>query len=418
MEITLSSEQQTALELLQSGDNIFLTGGAGSGKSFVVREFMKTMDPKNLPILASTGAAAVLLGGRTFHSFFGLGIMEGGPEATYARAQKDTKLLNRIKKVEGVIIDEISMIPGDALMIAEKLSQQARESTLPWGGMRVIAVGDFGQLPPVARFGQKRDWCFLNSVWDKTGFITCELKHNQRVQETHFLDILHDVRQGKVTPQVQEFLNEHTKPHDEDHPGTRLFPRRDQSEMYNQKKLNEIREDEHVVDSIYLGDEKFITNLKKSAPVVEQLKIKIGCRVLFLKNDPQKRWVNGTRGTVTDFASDSITIRKDYGGKANSKLGREVTVEKFQFSMLDADGNVKASVIQFPITLAYATTIHKSQGATLDELWCDLGALWEPGQAYVALSRLRDSKGLHIVRWSPKSFILDPHVKKFYQEMF
>lgn len=418
MEITLSSEQQTALELLQSGDNIFLTGGAGSGKSFVVREFMKTMDPKNLPILASTGAAAVLLGGRTFHSFFGLGIMEGGPEATYARAQKDTKLLNRIKKVEGVIIDEISMIPGDALMIAEKLSQQARESTLPWGGMRVIAVGDFGQLPPVARFGQKRDWCFLNSVWDKTGFITCELKHNQRVQETHFLDILHDVRQGKVTPQVQEFLNEHTKPHDEDHPGTRLFPRRDQSEMYNQKKLNEIREDEHVIDSIYLGDEKFITNFKKSAPVVEQLKIKIGCRVLFLKNDPQKRWVNGTRGTVTDFASDSITIRKDYGGKANSKLGREVTVEKFQFSMLDADGNVKASVIQFPITLAYATTIHKSQGATLDELWCDLGALWEPGQAYVALSRLRDSKGLHIVRWSPKSFILDPHVKKFYQEMF
>ena len=102
MEITLSSEQQTALELLQSGDNIFLTGGAGSGKSFVIREFMKTMDPKNLPILASTGAAAVLLGGRTFHSFFGLGIMEGGPEATYARAQKDSKLLNRIKKGEGV----------------------------------------------------------------------------------------------------------------------------------------------------------------------------------------------------------------------------------------------------------------------------------------------------------------------------
>ncbi len=417
VEFTLSTEQQTALELLQSGDNIFLTGGAGSGKSFVVREFMKNMDSKILPILASTGAAAVLLGGRTFHSFFGLGIMEGGAEATFARSSKDAKLLNRIKKVEGVIIDEISMIPGDALMVAEKLSQIARASTLPWGGMRLIAVGDFGQLPPVARFGQKRDWCFLNSVWDKTNFITCELKHNQRVQETEFLDILQEVRNGKISNRVQEFLNEHTKPHDEDHPGTRLFPRREQSELYNQKKLNEINEDEHVIDSIYLGDEKFILNLKKTAPVVEQLKIKIGCRVLFLKNDPQKRWVNGTRGTVTDYAPDSITIRKDYLGRSNSKLGREVTVEKFQFSMLDADGNVKASVIQFPLALAYATTIHKSQGATLDELWCDLGALWEPGQAYVALSRLRDSKGLHIVRWNAKSFIVDPHVEKFYKSL-
>ncbi len=417
MEFTLSTEQQTALELLKSGDNIFLTGGAGSGKSFVVREFMKNADPKILPILASTGAAAVLLGGRTFHSFFGLGIMEGGTEATYSRAAKDNKLLNRIKKVEGVIIDEISMIPGDALMVAEKLSQLARASTLPWGGMRLIAVGDFGQLPPVARFGQKRDWCFLNSVWNKTNFITCELKHNQRVQETKFLDVLQYVRNGQITPQVKEFLDEHTKPHDEDHPGTRLFPRREQSEMYNQKKLNEINEDEHVIDSIYLGDEKFVTNLKKTAPVVEKLKIKVGCRILFLKNDPQKRWVNGTRGTVTDFASDSITIRKDYLGRSNSKLGREVSVEKFQFSMLDADGNVKASVIQFPLTLAYATTIHKSQGATLDELWCDLGALWEPGQAYVALSRLRDSKGLHIVRWNSKSFIVDPNVEKFYKSL-
>lgn len=128
--------------------------------------------------------------------------------------------------------------------------------------MRLIAVGDFGQLLPVARFGQKRDWCFLEFSLDKTGFITCELKHNQRVQETHFLDILHDVRQGKVTPQVQDFLNEHTK-----NLMTRIirgpdcFRGRDQSEMYNQKKLNEIREDEHVIDSIYLGDEKFIANL-------------------------------------------------------------------------------------------------------------------------------------------------------------
>lgn len=411
--MSLSKEQQSALEVLQSGENVFLTGGAGSGKSFVIREFMKNLSAKEFPILASTGAAAVLLGGRTFHSFFGIGILEGGVEATFQRASRDVKLLKRISQVEGVIIDEISMIPGDALKLAESLARKAKDSELPWGGLRVIAVGDFGQLPPVTKQGQKRDWCFLTETWKKTNFLICELKHNQRIQDSDFLNVLAEVRDGKLTPKVIEFLENHTKHHDEDHPGTRLFPRRDQSDLYNQKKLAEINEDEHVIPSIYLGDEKIIATLKKSAPIQEHLKIKIGCRVLFIKNDPQKRWVNGTRGIVTDFTQEAITVRKDFG----EKLGREVKVEKFQFSILDADGNVKASVIQFPLILAYATTIHKSQGATLDELWCDLANLWEPGHAYVALSRLRESSGLHIVRWNPRSFIVDKEVEKFYRNL-
>ena len=402
----LSEEQIYALDMCESGENIFLTGGAGSGKSYVIREFMKNKDEKQMPILASTGAAAVLLGGRTFHSFFGLGIMEGGPKATLDRLMEDKRALKRIRQVEGVIIDEVSMIPGDALMVAEAISQIARESTLPWGGLRVIAVGDFGQLPPVTRSGQKRDWCFLNDVWKRTDFQTCQLKLNQRIQNIDFLNVLADIRDGQMTTRVREFLEEHTKAHDEDHPGTRLFPRRDQSEDYNQKKLAEINEAEVIVDSIYLGEQRYIEILGKSAPVPAQLKLKIGCRVLFLKNDMQRRWVNGTRGTLTHYEADHLIIRKEGG--------REVKVEKISFSMLDAEGNAKASVIQFPVILAYATTIHKSQGATLDELWCDLGALWEPGHGYVALSRLRDPAGLHIVRWSPRSFIVDPEVQKFY----
>lgn len=407
--MSLSSEQELALELCQSGENIFLTGGAGSGKSFVIREFMSDIRHSQIPILASTGAAAVLLGGRTFHSFFGIGIMEGGASATFERASNDRRLMKRLREVEGVIIDEISMIPGDALMVAEKLAQNARESTLPWGGMRIIAVGDFGQLPPVTRGGQRRDWCFLNEVWQRTGFQSVELTHNQRIQNKNFLDILKDVRQGQMTNQVQEFLHEHTKPHDEDHPGTRLFPRREQSENYNLKKLAEINDDEILVDSIYLGEQRYIDILGKSAPVPQQLRLKIGCRVLFLKNDPQKRYVNGTRGTLVKYEPDHLIVKKEGG--------REVKVEKISFSLLDADGNPKASVIQFPVNLAYATTIHKSQGATLDELWCDLGSLWEPGHAYVALSRLRDPAGLHIVRWSPRSFIVDPEVQRFYSAL-
>lgn len=414
---TLSDEQNKALELLKSGENVFITGGAGSGKSFVLRHFMMTQDEqtdqKAIPILASTGAAAVLLGGRTFHSFFGLGIMEGGLEATLARAGKDGRLMKRLRQVEGVVIDEISMISGEAFHAAEYLARYARQSDLPWGGLRIIAVGDFAQLPPVTMASKKRDWCFLTETWAKTNFLCLELTHNQRVQEKEFLDVLQTLRKGELNPEAIKFLNSKTKAHDEAKSGTRLFPRREQSEKYNQKKLDEIPKEEHVIDSIYLGEEKNVQVLMKSAPLPEKLRLKVGSEVLFIKNDPNKRWVNGTRGKIVSIASDAIVVKKDQ----TYSSGREVTVEKAQLSILDADGNVRASMIQFPLLLAYATTIHKSQGATLDELWCDLGSLWEPGQAYVALSRLRSAEGLHIVRWSPRSFIADPQVNEFYNKL-
>ncbi|MGE5087079.1 MAG: DEAD/DEAH box helicase [Bacillota bacterium] len=407
--VELSPEQADALELLRSGENVFLTGGAGSGKSFLIRQFMREIDPKVMPILASTGAAAVLLGGRTFHSFFGLGIMDGGPDATYERASKDKKLTARLRNVDGVIIDEVSMIPGQALMIAEALAQKARESSLPWGGMRIITVGDFAQLPPVTMQGQTRDWCFTNNVWAQSGFQAVMLSHNQRVQDNLFLDVLSDVRHGLVTPRVRDFLNEHIREHDQDHPGTRLFPRRLDADTFNQKKLSELHEEEVVIDSIYFGSEKHIEILMKTAPVPIKLTLKLGCRVMFLQNDPQKRWVNGTRGVVTDIEADRITVRKDGG--------REVQVDKVSFALQDAEGNVMAQVIQFPLTLAYATTIHKSQGATLEDLWCNLSRLWEPGHAYVALSRLRSSEGLHLIGWNPRSIIVDPKVLEFYRKL-
>ena len=404
----LSPEQQRALELLQSGENVFVTGGAGSGKSFLLRHFIRELDPKAMPLLASTGAAAVLLGGRTFHSFFGLGIMEGGPGPTFDRAHNNPKIRKRLAQVEGFILDEISMIPREALETAEMLARAARDSSLPWGGMRVIAVGDFAQLPPISRT-RERQWAFLSPVWERSGFQSVWLEQNQRVRDAEFLQILADVRHGKVTERVTEFLNFQLRENDQDDKAVRLFPRRDQSEIFNQRELSEINAEEVVIDSIYLGLEKQIEMLKKTAPVPPRLTLKVGCQVMFLQNDPQKRWVNGTRGIVVDIAPDKITVEK--------ATFRHVTVEKSQFSMLDAEGKIVASVINFPLMLAYATTIHKSQGATLGELWVNLSALWEPGQAYVALSRLSSGQGLRLLGWSPKSFLIDPQVVRFYNEL-
>ncbi len=405
----LDAEQKIALEVLQSGENVFVTGGAGSGKSYLIRHFMRGFDHKTFPILASTGAAAVLLGGRTFHSFFGLGIMEGGPHETFNRVKDDPRLNKRLSQVEGVIIDEISMIPSTALEVAEQLARHARQSALPWGGLRVIVVGDFAQLPPVTRQGQKREWAFQSLTWEQSGFSVVELQKNQRTYDPQFLDVLHDVREGRATPQVKEYLDFKMREHDEEDETTRLFPRRDQSEIFNQKKLAQIPYPEEKIPSIYLGEERLVEALKKNSPIPGELILKIGCRVLFVQNDPQKRWVNGTKGTVVDISPDKITVEKD--------RGRQVTVEKTQFSLQDAEGRTVASVINFPLTLAYATTIHKSQGATLDEIWVDLSRLWEPGHAYVALSRLRSGDGLKLLGWSPRSIITDPAVTSFYQNL-
>ncbi len=162
--------QKAALRLLQEDTaNPFITGAAATGKSFLIREFLKNRDRKKFPVVASTGSAAVWVGGRTFHSFFGLGIMEGGLDRTVDRALSNRRIVNRLKKTEGFVLDEVSMISGTTLRAAEAIARFARGDERPWGGMRVIAVGDFAQLPPVTPSGQ-RDWAFLDETWLRSDF--------------------------------------------------------------------------------------------------------------------------------------------------------------------------------------------------------------------------------------------------------
>lgn len=407
--IELSPDQTQALGLLNSGENVFLSGGAGSGKSFVIREFRKGLNPKTFPLLASTGAAAVLLDGRTFHGFFGLGIMEGGPTATFERVKDDPRLMNRLRTIEGFVIDEISMIPSSAMDVAEALLRHAKGNQQPWGGTRAIVVGDFAQLPPVTRQGQKREWAFNSQSWERTGFIPHLLKQNHRVYDSEFLDILQEIRSGQINTRVKDYLNLRKRENDVTDKGPRLFPRREQVDKFNQYELAQLPGEEKVFDSIYFGKDKAVETLTKNGPIPPKLVLKVGCRVLFVQNDPSKRWVNGTRGAVVEIASDKITIEKENW--------RHVTVERAQFSYLDGDGNVVASVINFPLVLGYATTIHKSQGATMEDLWVNLSQLWEPGQAYVALSRLRSGNGLKLLDWSPRSFLVDPQVINFYKSL-
>jgi ATP-dependent DNA helicase PIF1 len=406
--MVLTPCQQKAFEALQGKTNVFVTGGAGSGKSFLIRYFLKGKDSKDFPVLASTGAAAVLIGGRTFHSFFGLGIMEGGVEQTVEKAAKNRQVVRRLKKMSGFIVDEVSMLSGPTIRAAEIIARRVRDSELPWGGLRVVAVGDFAQLPPVERAGvQRRGWAFLDPVWEWTGFETHVLRTQTRCRDEEFMKILAKVREGRVPPEVKEYLDAKLARPDADFEGTRLFPRRDETERYNLSQLAALTTELKEFETIYSGDGRSVETLKKYSPLQDVLRIKEGALVMLRQNDPKGRWVNGSTGRVENIQPHAVKIRL--------LNGRMIEIEKTSFSLMDAEGNTVAAALNFPLSLAWASTIHKAQGATLDRMMVNLANLWEPGQAYVALSRLTSGADLSIEKWDPRSIKTDPEVLRFYE---
>jgi ATP-dependent DNA helicase PIF1 len=404
----LSTCQEEGYRLLQNDrHNIFLTGYAGSGKSFLTRHFLKNLDRKHYPIVASTGAAAVLVGGRTFHSFFGLGILEGGPASTIQRALKDKRLIKRLRNMEGFVLDEVSMISGPTLSVAELICRRARESTLPWGGARAIVVGDFAQLPPVNPHRHSKEWAFLEETWEKSNFVPVVLKEILRSEDRDYVEMLNFVREGAVNDSVRTYLNHRIEEDVTESRSTHLFPLRSRAEQLNLQRLAEIETPVFHFATRYAGNPKAIETLKKQAPIPDLLQIKPSALVMLRVNDPAYRFVNGSVGTIQTIHEEKILIEL-----TNHKI---VEIEPCAFSILDAEGEILATAINFPIQLAYATTIHKAQGATLDSMVCDLRQLWEPGQAYVALSRLRTGNGLTLIGWDEASIRADQQVRDFYR---
>ncbi len=407
----LSTCQQKASDILnQTADNVFITGLAGTGKSFLMREFLKGRDFKEYPVVASTGVAALLAGGRTFHSFFGLGILEGPIDKIIDKASRNQPLKKRLKEAKCIIIDEVSMLPGLALDCAEAICRKVRESTKPWGGLRIIAVGDFAQLPPVTKSENTRPWAFLSESWEMSEFKSVTLRTMLRSEDQNFLNILNFIRAGEVNDEVTQYLNSKI---DEDY-GSQdkpfLFSRRHEVDNFNEAKLGLIDNPLKEFKTAYFGNEMAILQLKKIMPIPDKLQLKKNALVMIRVNDPQYRFVNGSLGVIKDIDDDVLTVEL-------KRRGRLVEIKPMSFSILDSEGEPLATAKNFPVNLAYATTIHKAQGATLDEMVTDLRRLWEPGHAYVALSRLRSGSGLTLVGWDESSIICDETVLRFHDRI-
>ncbi len=413
MELKFTADQQKAWTLLtETNDNIFLTGFAGSGKSFLVNQFIEQAGYE-IPVLASTGAAALLVRGRTFHSFFCLGAMQERDELIIQKALSNRKLISRLRACTTIIIDEISMLNGRALNVANQIAQQVCDADEPWGGIRIIAVGDFAQLPPIAFNGAARDWAFESESWLASNFKCVLLREIVRTSDLRFLHALHAVRNGTIDGKTTSFLNNQKCDELELQNSNclRLFSRKAEVEQFNLKMLAKLETPEYRFKTTYHGEKDWdLKAIRKDAPVPETLVLKVGAYVMIRKNCQHQTYANGSTGYVREIEEKSIRVEMEHSQQV-IKFGLH------EFEKFDADCKTVARAIQFPINLAWACTIHKSQGMSLDKAIVDLRALWEPGQAYVALSRLKTSEGLRLYGWYPRSIITDSKVMKFYSEI-
>ena len=419
-----TDDQKRALEVLKARNNGFITGGAGTGKSTVIQHYMREHlnGDEEVAVLASTGTAAILLGGRTFHSYFGLGIMEGGADLVIERALKHRGIVQRLRKTGTILLDEVSMIGAKEFLAAEKIARKARNNSAPWGGIRMIVIGDFAQLPPVVRMDRSQDlfnqdqaremekpWCFHTQTWVDSEFNPVYLKKVVRSQDAEWNEILNELRWGHVSEKGKAILKERVKPAPLLFQGTRLFARRNQVERLNQERLQTLTSVSKEYPTLYIGNALKIDELKRNAPIPEVLVLKKGALVMFRQNDPEYRFVNGTLGTVYQMEKDEVTIELFNG--------RMIILEPHTFQVLDAEGEVMATATNFPLNLAWACTIHKAQGATLDKVHADLRGVWEHGQAYVALSRVRALNDLTIEGVGMNTFKVDEAVKSFYRAL-
>lgn len=398
-------DQQTALNIMKAGHSVFLTGSAGAGKTWLLNAFIRDLRKKKVPvaITASTGIAATHMNGMTIHSFCGIG-RNTELSAAQLKTLMDRSYLKRgITKAEVLIIDEVSMLHRKQLDLAERVISLMRNSIEPFGGLQVVFCGDFFQLPPVSteREESREKFAFMADSWQRLDPKICYLDQQFRQKDDDSLNrILNEIRQGNVTQESKRILLD-SRADLGDEP-MRLYSHNWDVDHFNQQRLEALPGKTTRFKAEGKGNEKLLEVMKKSILAHEEIELKPGARVVMLKNSFDKGYVNGSMGTVTHFDKEEgwPVVRLD--------RGPVITVEPEEWSMENEKGGKLATYKQLPLRLAWAITVHKSQGMTLDAAELDLGKCFEPGQGYVALSRLRSLDGLHLKAFNGRALEIDP----------
>ena len=411
------SNSEDALEYLIKY-NIFLTGPPGSGKSYLVNKFIDwATTTKNLKIsiTASTGIAAKIINGTTLHSWSGIGLGQESKEKILEAIESKPYKRKNWKKTDILIIDEISMISGELWLLLDWIGQQIRKNDQPFGGIKIVAVGDFYQLPPV-----KGKLLIDNSIrFEKYFDYAICLNQMYRSSDLELNQILSRVRDGvKLSKKQNEILTSKVDNSNVKYPI--LVSLRDTAREMNNQKLNELNSMEYIYQSsTYCVNNKTLKKLDgvdyvnyknlalSECGMEKELVLKVGVPVINLINDPITGLVNGSVGFVEDFKCGNPIVKFD---------GMKIEITKHRYTK-ELANDINVIVEQYPLLLAYALTIHRAQGQTLSQSSILLDqTVWEDGQAYVALSRLQSLSNLTLLKYNPKVFKVNVNVKEFYDK--
>src|SRR3989344_5737797 len=357
--------QGEALTILKTGANVFLTGEPGSGKTYTINEFISWLRSCGIEpsITAATGIAATHVGGMTLHSWSGIGISESLSRADIDRIASKEHIAKRITKAKVLIIEEISMLSAQTFEMADAICREVRRIDQPFGGLTVILVGDFFQLPPISR-GKNIEFAYTSKVWRDLNLLTCYLTEQYRQDDSEFLAVLSAIRSGEVEEMHHEHLASRQVPLSEI-PSIRevpkLFSHNADVDRINAGELAKLKGASKKFKMSSKGKDSLVEGLMRGCLSPEVLELKEGAAVMFTKNSPQGRFVNGTLGTVVGFDAEGLPIVKTHSPSTSSGHRLRVTAEPIEWQ-LEEKGKVRASISQIPLRLSYAMTVHKSQG--------------------------------------------------------
>lgn len=444
--MNLSLEQQLTLDEFIKGNNIFLTGPGGSGKTELIKRIVKICEEKNkiFQVCALTGCAAILLNcnAKTIHSWAGIGLAHGTIDEVVCKVTKNKYKIPIWQNIEILIIDEVSMMSSKLFDILDLIAKKIRNNIKPFGGIQVIFAGDFYQLPPIGNDIISSEFCFESKIWEKTFNIIIELTKIYRQTDQKYTDILNELRIGKLNISSIEILNENINksiPINTEFKPTILMPRRKEVDLINEQeysKLNDTEEHIYTLSRLDPNDpilvNKYMQNnmknnmknkifnnqieieytfLENNIIADKIISLKKGTQVMCIVNidlNCQSPLVNGTQGIVVDFNKNGLPIIQLNNG--SKRL--------IDYHIWLSEINLNIAIKQIPLIYAWALTIHKCQGATLDVAQIDVGStIFECGQTYVALSRVKNLEGLYLTSFNPEKIKINKKVQEFYKNI-
>jgi hypothetical protein len=398
-------KQNTALDILKSGKNVFITGSAGTGKTYLLNTYTQYLKERRVypTIVAPTGIAASHLGGQTIHSFFSLGIRESIDEGYVEFLMEKKYLKTRFSKLKLLIIDEVSMVSPELFSSMDLILRGFKGTDAPFGGVQVVISGDFFQLPPVSKEPREKRFAWQSPAWKALELQTCYLQEKFRQDDERLIQILDDIRAGSISEGSEKLLAErHEKELISHFTPTKLYTHNVDVDRINLAELEKLPSTSKLFVYESKGSQKNIEKIFKSSLVLEELALKKGAVVIFIKNNTEAGYVNGTTGTVESFSPiDNMPI-------VRTTEGLKIKLDMEEWSLENDSGKVTATVSQVPLRLAWAITIHKSQGMTLDAAEIALSKTFETGQGYVALSRIKNIEGLRLMGLNTMALRVDP----------